>query len=97
MAIEGIESYVVDTHSLNEYIADRKTKRAVERELAIIGEAAVHLRRIEPLLSLPDAERIASMLNRLVHSYDNIDDPIVWGVLRIHLPALKAEVLRRAR
>lgn len=90
LAIEGIESYVAGIETLNAYVADRKTKRAVERELAIIGEAINQLWRLDPSLDLPDAARIVSMRNRLVHSYDNIDDSIIYSVVRNHLPALKA-------
>ena len=30
------------------------------------------------------------MRNRLIHSYDSVDDKIVWEVVRNYLPALKA-------
>lgn len=33
--------------------------------------------------------------NRLIHSYDNIDDVIVWAILKRHLPILKADVERQ--
>ena len=95
LAISGIESHVEGISTLNQYVADRKTKRVVEREMAIIGEAINQLMRLDPSFSLPDAVRIVSMRKRLVHSYDNIDDPIVWGVVRNHLPVLKAETVRR--
>lgn len=38
-AITEIEGFVEGTVSLNAYVRDVKTKRAVERGLAIVGEA----------------------------------------------------------
>ena len=30
--------------------------------------------------------------NRLIHSYDNIDNSIVWIIIKNHLPVLKGEI-----
>lgn len=38
-AVKAIESFTAGMETLNAYMADRKTKSAVERQLAIIGEA----------------------------------------------------------
>lgn len=35
------------------------------------------------------------MRNRLIHAYDNVDDRIVWEVIRKDLPKLKAEAEQR--
>jgi uncharacterized protein with HEPN domain len=39
MAIELIEEFIVDDKDFTLYDQDRKTQSAVERQLAIIGEA----------------------------------------------------------
>lgn len=78
----------VDT--LNSYVRDHKTRSAVERQLAIIGEAVRHLQRLDPTLVMEDAKDIVGMRNRLVHSYDSVDDKLVWQVVRLHLSKLKA-------
>lgn len=57
--------------------------------MAIIGEAVRHLERINPALELEHARAIVGMRNRLIHSYDNVDDKLVWHVIRIDLPPLK--------
>lgn len=32
------------------------------------------------------------MRNRVIHGYDKIDDEIIWGTIKRHLPLLKKEV-----
>ncbi|MEZ4739901.1 MAG: DUF86 domain-containing protein [Flavobacteriales bacterium] len=88
-AITEIESFVQDIGTLNAFTKDIKTKRAVERSLAIIGEAMGMLTKQDPDLQVDSARAIVGMRNRLIHSYDNIDDRIVWEVVRNHLPLLK--------
>ena len=77
-----------------EYEADRQFRRAVEREFEIIGEALNQLSHedadaAERILQLP---RIVGFRNRIIHSYDTIDDATVWGVIEGHLPMLLTEV-----
>lgn len=50
-AIELIEQFIESTKNFNQYIADFKTQSAVERQLAIIGEAVNSLKNY--LLVLP--------------------------------------------
>ncbi|UYZ64539.1 HepT-like ribonuclease domain-containing protein [Hymenobacter weizhouensis] len=40
-------------------------------------------------------QQMVDFRNRLIHSYDNIDDVIVWAILKRHLPVLKADVQRQ--
>jgi len=75
-AITLIEEFVRDIKSFDAYISDMKTKSAVERQLVIVGEAVNNVRKIERN-DLKNAEQIIAFRNRLVHSYDSIDDAIV--------------------
>lgn len=97
MAIGEIEGFVAEIDSLNAFAHDVKTKRAVERGLAIIGEAVGKLVKEQPHLPLESARAIVGMRNRLIHSYDNVDDRIVWEVVRNHLPVLKAVASEQLR
>ena len=81
-AINEIEGFVAGIASLNGYVRDLKTKRAVERSLAVVGEAVGKLLKMGPDPGLEHARSIVGMRNRLIHSYDNIDDKIVWEVVR---------------
>lgn len=93
-SIQEIESYFVDQKlDFNEFSHDVKTKRAVERNLAIIGEAANRILKINPEIQLSGSRHIVDLRNRIIHNYDNISYEIIWGIIIKHLPLLKKEVL----
>lgn len=94
-AIEAVESFVRDTPTFADYEADHKTRSAVERQLAIVGEAVNHLRRVWPEVNLPNTKQMIDFRNRLIHSYDNVNNAIVWVIVHKHLPDLKSEVDNR--
>jgi len=89
-SIKLIESFTRNTSSFEEYTKDLKTKSAVERQLGIIGEAVNKLS--QDSFDLTKATRIISLRNRIIHAYDNIDDSIIWVILKRHLSPLKEEV-----
>lgn len=91
-SIDLIESFVIDTQTYQEYVSDLKTQGAVERHLAIVGEALNKFGKEEPTFTFEHQKQIIAFRNRLVHAYDNIDASIVWAVLKNHLPKLKTEV-----
>ena len=41
---------------------------------------------------LSNVSQIVSLRNRLIHNYDNVDDAIIWAVLKKHLAVLQQEV-----
>ena len=94
MAIELVEEFTVGINDYNSYDSDLKTQSAVERQLAIIGEALNHFRRTEPSTPIENDRQIISFRNRLVHAYDNLDNSIIWAILTRHLNPLKSEVQR---
>jgi len=53
-------------------------KRAVERELEIIGEAINRIDSIDSSIHITSKKQIISMRNRVIHGYDKIDDEIIW-------------------
>jgi len=61
----------------------------VERRLIIIGEAVSKLIQIDPNEVFEEAEKIRAFRNRLVHSYDNTDDTLVWAIIHNHLAPLR--------
>lgn len=76
--------------SLEQYKADAKTRRAVERCLAIVGEALVQARQngLEAMEQLPRIQSVIDLRNFLVHEYSKVRDEIIWQVVVEHLPAL---------
>ena len=65
---------------------------AVERQLAIIGEALNKFYQNENNIKIENDKQIIAFRNRLVHAYDSIDNSIVWVIIKKHLPQLKSEV-----
>ena len=94
-SIELIESFTKDLESFAEYQQDLKTKGAVERHLGIIGEAVNKFLKESETNELSNASKIISLRNRLIHSYDNVDDSIIWSVITRHLQPLKEEVTNK--
>jgi uncharacterized protein with HEPN domain len=94
-AIEEIESYFENTEKVFfEYQKNTMLKRAVERDLEIIGEAVNRIIKrdadFETLIS--NAKAIIGLRNQVIHSYDNISDENIWSILITHIPKLKKEV-----
>src|SRR5690606_32147179 len=92
MAIDLIENFMADTPDFDFYQKDLKTQSAIERQLAIIGEALNKLKQIESKLSIKNDKQIIGFRNSVIHAYDNIDNTIVWVIVKRHLPELKIKI-----
>ena len=91
-AIHEIEVFLLETSDFEHYRADLKTKRAVERNLEIIGEAMNRMLKKEPSLQFVDARKVVETRNRIIHGYDHVSDEIIWSIVSSHLTTLKQEV-----
>jgi len=71
------------------YTRDRRTRRAVEREVEIIGEAARNVSEVFQE-SHPDIpwRKIVAQRHKLAHEYGEIQDEILWKVATVHVPEL---------
>ncbi len=80
--------------TFDDYLGDRVLRRAVEREIQILGEAA---RRISEVYKDEHNEipwrSIIGLRNVLVHEYGDIDHRTLWNVATQRIPELLA-VLR---
>lgn len=95
IAIDEINSfYKDDQRDFNLYKENLMWKRAVERELEIIGEAINRILKRDPSFEdqIQDAKRIVSLRNQVIHAYDNVSDEIIWAILSNHLPTLEKRV-----
>ena len=77
-----------------DYEADAMLRSAVERQFEIIGEAMTQLARTdEPVADrISQYQRIIAFRNVLIHGYADVDDRLVWGVIRANLPDLVRDV-----
>ena len=71
---------------------DRMLKRAVERNIEIIGEATSRILKIDSSCQMQNTRKIIATRNRIAHSYEKVSDDILWSIVIIHLPKLKIEV-----
>ena len=94
-SIDHILSFTSDLKSFDQYKKNFLVKGAVERHLAIIGEAINKFSKESRENDLSNSRQIVSLRNRLIHSYDNIDDRIIWTIVRRHLNPLKEEVKKK--
>lgn len=91
-AIEDIESFFDESRNFESFISDLKTKRAIERELEIIGEALNRVLKKDPGFEFENIHKIIGTRNRIIHGYDSVSDDLIWSIVINHLPKLKAEV-----
>jgi len=93
-AADDIQEFVAGV-SFDEYTTHKVIRAAVEREMIIVGEAIVQLRRLAPDVAAQLRAGVGSIVafrNRLVHGYDTVDDSIVFRVATRDLPQLREEV-----
>jgi uncharacterized protein with HEPN domain len=93
-AINEIESFLAD--SPKDFIAyqnDLRTKRAVERNIEIIGEAMNRILNKNHAIQFSNSRKIVDTRNRIIHGYDSVSDDIIWSIVIKHLPQLKSEIV----
>lgn len=92
-AIVEIESFLNDRPKIFEdYKKDVRTKRAVERNIEIMGEAMNRILNLDETIAISSSRKIVDVRNRIIHGYDSVSDEIIWGIVIKHLPVLKEEV-----
>ena len=92
-SVNEIESYYIDTPKTFEvYQNDLKTKRAVERNIEIIGEAMNRILKLDSEIIISNSRKIVDVRNRIIHGYDSVSDDVIWGIVIRNLPVLKKEV-----
>ena len=84
------EIYVfIGQMSREEFLNDRKTVKAVLRNLEIVGEAA---KKIPPPLrdKYPDIpwKKMAGLRDKLIHEYFGVDLEIIWQLIKEELPGI---------
>jgi uncharacterized protein with HEPN domain len=95
MCIEEIDSFFIEEKKdFFKYKNNLMLKRAVERNLEIIGEAVNRIitRDNSFTKKINNSKAIIGLRNQVIHAYDNISDENIWSILISHLPKLKLEV-----
>ena len=92
-AINEIDSFFIDNpKDFKHYQSNTILKRAVERDLEIIGEAVNRILKRDPEFPIEYAKKIVGLRNQIIHAYDNISDENIWAIISKHIPNLKEEI-----
>lgn len=91
-AIENILAFT-QGYTLEQYLADLKTRHAVERNFEIIGEAVSQVpetyKKMHPQI---EWRIIKDFRNFIIHEYFGINDLIVWDTVQYRLPDLLTHI-----
>ena len=91
-SIEEIYSFLPSKRNFFEFQNDLKTKKAIERNLEIIGEALNRVLKERPDIKISDSRKIVDTRNRIIHGYDSVTEDVIWLIVIKYLPILKVEV-----
>lgn len=76
----------------DEFDSNIMLRRAVERNIEIMGEAMNRILKACPDIRITNARRIVDTRNYIIHAYDSLSSEILWSIIINHLPLLKTEV-----
>jgi uncharacterized protein with HEPN domain len=91
-AITEINDFIGDKKDFIRFQKDIKAKRAIERNIEIIGEAISRILKQHPTIKITDAKKIIDTRNRIIHGYDSVSEDIIWAIVVRYLPVLEKEV-----
>ncbi|MCC5920395.1 MAG: DUF86 domain-containing protein [Cyclobacteriaceae bacterium] len=93
-SIDEIFEFLPEERNFIEFQKDLKTKKAIERNIMIIGEAVNRISNEKnAAIEIHNARKIVGTRNRIAHEYDNISDEVIWTIVVIELPKLKDEII----
>lgn len=90
-SINSIDEHLEGKRILEEYLSNKTKRRAVEREIEIIGDAMSKLLKINPNISISYSRIIVDLRNKVIHAYDNVDDILIWKIINKDIPQLLNE------
>lgn len=91
-SIDEIESFLPEKRNFFEFRNDLKTRKAIERNIEIIGEAVSRILKVNPELRITNARKIVDTRNRIIHGYDSVSEDIIWAIVSNDLKKLREEV-----
>lgn len=92
-AIEEIDSFFKTLPKRYDvFVGNLLLRRAVERDIEIIGEAMSKILKADHSLTITNARKIVDTRNYIIHGYDTLAPDILWSIVINHLPLRKSEV-----
>jgi uncharacterized protein with HEPN domain len=76
------------------YLSNKMMRRAMERDLIIIGEAMHDIVKVDHtrVMRIKNSRRVIELRNDVVHSYDDLANEKIWQFIWTELPYLRKEV-----
>lgn len=94
VACEEVESFFEGKKIFADFQTDTLRRRAVERNVEIMGEAINKLLKHDPTIVLDNAKAIIGTRNRVIHAYDNVTPEFLWSLVINHIPKLHQDVVK---
>jgi uncharacterized protein with HEPN domain len=91
-AIFEIYEFLPKERNFFAFQKDLKTRKAIERNIEIIGEAMDRIIKADPKIQITDSRKIVDTRNRIIHGYDVVSDDVIWLIVNKSLPILEQEV-----
>jgi uncharacterized protein with HEPN domain len=91
-AISEINQFLPEQKVFQDFQKDLKAKRAIERNIEIIGEAVSRILNQNPKIEITNSRKIVDTRNRISHGYDSVSDDIIWAIVIRDIPKLEAEI-----
>ncbi len=76
-AITEINSFIPEVKNFKAFQKDLKTRRAVERNIEIIGEAINRILKMQPDVKISHTRKIIDTRNRIIHGYDSVSEDML--------------------
>lgn len=89
--INSIDDHLEKRRNLDEYLVNKTKRRAVEREIGIIGEAMSKILKLNSNIQISYSRTIVDLRNKVIHAYDSVDDILIWKIIMKDLPILLQE------
>lgn len=93
-SIDEIEDFLPVKMNFFEFQKDLKTRKAVERNIEIIGEAVSRILKVNPEIKITNARKIVDTRNRIIHGYDTVSEDIIWAIVSNDLTKLRLEIVK---
>ncbi|HAH53940.1 MAG TPA: hypothetical protein DCM02_01300 [Flavobacterium sp.] len=90
-SINSIDEHLEGKRIIEDYLLNKTKRRAVEREIEIIGEAMSKLLKINPKISISYSRLVVDLRNKVIHAYDTVDDILIWKIVNKDIPLLLTE------
>ena len=91
-AISEINQFLPDKKVFTEFQKDLKGRRAIERNIEIIGEAVNRILAHDANIKITNSRKIVDTRNRISHGYDSVSDDIIWAIVIRDVPKLQGEI-----